>query len=294
MEALDLVGLRALMRRGTGSPVVKIGLIDGPVYRAHADLAEARLTETFGPTGVTCVPGSGGACLHGTFVASILCARRGSVAPAICPGCTVLMRPIFAASANGGNNAPAGTLLDLSLAIITCVDAGARVLNLSASFERSSAEGENALRDALDYAVRHDVIVVAAAGNRMTLGSTALTRHLGVIPVIGCDKDGLPTIESNFGNSVGRRGLRAPGEGVLGLGLEESAIELQGTSVAVPFVVGTIALLWSEFPTATATEIRSALLGGPHARRSSVVPPLLDASAAYGRLSAMFMERRTA
>ncbi|UVO51301.1 S8 family serine peptidase [Sphingomonas sp. SUN019] len=294
MEALDLVGLRNLMRRGVGSPVVKIGLIDGPVHQGHPDLADAQLRELSGPTGMICAPGSGAACLHGTFIASILCAKRGSVAPAICPGCTVLTRPIFATSPSSGNNAAAGTLLDLSLAIITCVDAGARVLNLSASFDRSSVEGENALRDALDFAVRHDVIVVAAAGNRMTLGSTALTRHLGVIPVVACDKNGLPTIESNFGNSVGRRGLRAPGEGVLGLGVEKSAIELQGTSVAVPFVVGTIALLWSEFPMATATEIRSALLGVPHARRSSVVPPLLDASAAYRRLSATFLEGRTA
>jgi subtilisin family serine protease len=56
---------------------------------------------------------------------------------------------------------------------------------------------------------------------------------------------------------------------------------LGGTSVTVPFVTGAIALLWSEFSTATAAQIKLAVTQTTALRRASVAPPLLDAAAAY-------------
>jgi len=35
------------------------------------------------------------ACSHGTLVAGVLSARRDSLHPGICPGCTLVVRPIF-------------------------------------------------------------------------------------------------------------------------------------------------------------------------------------------------------
>ena len=61
-------------------------------------------------------------------------------------------------------------------------------------------------------------------------------------------------------------------------------LTLGGTSVAVPFVTGAIALLLSEFPSVTPAEIRLAITGVSTVRRASVVPPLLDAAAAYRAL----------
>jgi subtilisin family serine protease len=84
---------------------------------------------------------------------------------------------------------------------------------------------------------------------------------------------------SNLGVSIGRRGLCAPGIGIVSLGPEGH--NPQGTSVAVPFVTGTIALLWSEFPAATATDIKFAVTHAAFPRRTSIVPPLLNAAAAY-------------
>lgn len=43
--ALDLVRLTALMNLTRGSPEVGVGLIDGPVARDHADLAESPIQE---------------------------------------------------------------------------------------------------------------------------------------------------------------------------------------------------------------------------------------------------------
>jgi subtilisin family serine protease len=118
------------------------------------------------------------ACTHGTFVAGILFARRGSAAPAICPGCTLLLRPIFPETAKGNGNMPSATSEELVEAIIDSVDAGARVINLSSALIRPSAKGESKLEEALNHAARHGVITVAAAGNQGTVGSSAIKAGL--------------------------------------------------------------------------------------------------------------------
>jgi subtilisin family serine protease len=294
IDPLELVGLTELIQRSSGSPAVKIGLIDGPVVLKHPDLEGALLNELPGPNSVGCALARSPACLHGTFVAGMLCAKRDSVAPAICPGCTVLIRPIFVETTSTREPMPSATPHDLASAIMACVNAGARVLNLSVGLVQTTSRGENALREALDHAVGRGVIVVAAAGNQATLGSNAITRHHGVIPVVACDSAGRPINESNLGNSIGRRGLCAPGRNITSLSSEGRSATLEGTSIAVPFVTGAVALLWSEFPAATATEIKLAILRVPLQRRSSVVPPVLNAAAAYRMLFEASTGRRIA
>jgi len=79
--------------------------------------------------------------------------------------------------------------------------------------------------------------------------------------------------------------LSAPGDEITSLGAEGQSLTLGGTSVAVPFVTGAIALLWSEFPSASAAQIKLAIVQTSPPRRAAVVPPLLDAEAAYRTLS---------
>ncbi len=92
MNPIDLVKMGPLMGRTTGSPEVTIGLIDGPVAIHH--LAGEHIREIGGTSSGTCGQTKSIACLHGTFIAGILSAKRGSAAPAICPNCTLLVRPI--------------------------------------------------------------------------------------------------------------------------------------------------------------------------------------------------------
>lgn len=281
MFPLELVKLTALMERASGSPEVKIGLIDGPVVTQHPDLAGEHLHEIPGKNGGSCTQANSVACLHGTFVAGILSAKRNSLAPAICPNCTLLIRPIFTETTSERDQMPSATPQELAAAIIECIDAGARVINLSLALAQPSTKGEQTLEEALNRAVRRGVIVVAAAGNQGAVGSSAITRHPWVIPVVACDRQGRPMNESNLGSSIGRRGLSAPGDAITSLSAEGQPLTLGGTSVAVPFVTGAIALLWSEFPTATAAQIKLAITQTTALRRASVVPPLLDATAAY-------------
>jgi subtilisin family serine protease len=260
---------------------VIIGLIDGPVAMNHPELASQHIHEIPGNVRGACTQANSMACLHGTFVAGILSAKRGSVAPAICPDCTLLVRPIFAETAAASGEMPSAMPEELAQAILDCIDAGARVLNVSAALAHPSMKNERTLEEALDQTARRGVIVVAAAGNQGTLGSTAITCHPWVIPVVGYDLQGRPMNHSNLGSSIGRRGLGAPGDQITSLGAEGKPLTLGGTSVAAPFVTGAIALLWSEFPTATATEIKLAATHARIPRRTTVVPPLLDAWAAY-------------
>jgi len=109
MVPLELAKLTALMERTSGSPEVKIGLIDGPVATQHPDLAGALLREISGNNSATCTQANSTACLHGTFVAGILSAKRTSPAPAICPNCTLLIRPIFAETTAGSEQMPSAT-----------------------------------------------------------------------------------------------------------------------------------------------------------------------------------------
>lgn len=269
------------MKRTRGSPEVKIGLIDGPVVTRHADLAIDYLHEIPGNNGAACTQANSAACLHGTFVAGILSAKRNSPAPAICPDCSLLIRPIFSETTLGREHMPSATPKELAAAIIECIEAGARVINLSLALAQPSIKEEKALEEALNQAIRRNVVIVAAAGNQGALGSSAITRHPWIIPVVACDFQGRPTNESNLGSSIGRRGLSAPGEGITSIGANGSPLTLGGTSVAVPFVTGAIALLWSEFPAATAAQIKLAVTQAFTPRRASVVPPLLDATAAY-------------
>lgn len=292
MGSLDVVKLPPLMQRTTGRGELKVALIDGPVAIDHPDLAGQNIREGANAIGGACSRASSVACMHGTFVAGILSARRGSVAPAICPGCTLLVRPIFPETALADGEMPSATPDELASAIIESIDAGGRIINLSAAVAQPSAKGEGRLNEALDYSAKHDVVVVAATGNQGTVGSSVITRHPWVIPVAGSDFKGKPTAESNLGRSIGQNGLLAPAENITSLGTNGKPQTSGGTSAAAPFVTGTIALLWSEFPTVSASAIKLAITGTNRSARRAVAPPLLDAWAAYTALSVVTSGRR--
>jgi subtilisin family serine protease len=281
MNHLDLVKLTALMKLTSGRSEVVIGLIDGPVAMNHPDLVSENIRELPGSSQGTRAQANTTACIHGTSIAGILCAKRTSVAPAICPGCTLLVRPIFLETTSGNEQVPSATPEELGTAIIDSIEAGAHVLNLSVALVGSSSRGNRELEEALDYAVRRGVLVVAAAGNQGIMGSTTITSHTWAIPIVACDLQGRPISYSNLGNSIGRRGLSAPGVDITNLGVDDKPLSFGGTSAATPFVTGAIALLWSEFPNATAAEVKLAIAQASELRRPSVVPPLLNAWAAY-------------
>lgn len=286
MNPLEVVGLTALMERCQGRPEISIALIDGPVLLNHQELAGAAIHEIPGTLKAMCTRAETIACTHGTFVAGILSARRGSAAPAICPQCTLLVRPMFEDSGESDGDMPSATPANLAEAIVDSVKWGARVINLSVTLIQPSPQHETELQDALDYAANRGAVVVAAAGNQGLVGSTLITRHRSVIPVAACNQQGRPLNRTNLGRAIARRGFSAPGERIISLGTNGATRTSSGTSAAAPFVTGTIALLWSEFPRSSAADIKVALAKSAGPMRRTLSPPVLNAWGAYQALRA--------
>jgi len=83
-----------------------------------------------------------------------------------------VVRPIFT-EAPSINRLPTAGADDLAAAALECIDAGAKVLNVSATLVCASARDEQRLQTVLDYACQRRVAVVAAAGNASAIGGSA-------------------------------------------------------------------------------------------------------------------------
>lgn len=272
---LRLVALDEVQRITSGRLTTTIALIDGCIDPAELPRATLRVI------GDSCGGRSTSfSNAHGTSVAKLLVGGNGW---GVCPGCSLLVRPIFVGRAEGGTPMPASTPDVLAAAIGECVAAGADVLNLSVGVSPASPQAFKELVAALDYAGRRGVIVVAAAGNQGLVGSTVLTGHPSVIPVGACDGRGVPLGFTNLGATIGRRGLLAPGH----LPRAGSSLPLVGTSFAAPLVAGAAALLKSAFEDITMSAVRSALLRTARGQRRTVIPPLMNAGAAFRLLAAV-------
>jgi len=106
--------------------------------------------------------------------------------------------------------------------------------------------------------------------------------------VAGCDFRGKPLSRTNLGRTIARNGVCAPGAHITSLDANGGVVAWSGTSAAVPFVTGTLALLWSQRPRASTSELRRAVT--THRRSTgSIVPPLLDAWRGY---TSLVKERR--
>ena len=290
MDPLNQTGLQSLMNISSGDANIVIGIIDGPIDLNHPALEDSNIKTVRDSQVVACKNASSIACSHGTFIAGILCARRGLPAPAICPNCKIIFNPIFKEETDYTNNknmmiVPSITPEELANAIIETIDAGARIINLSLGLSSSSLTTYGKLQQAYDYALYRAVIIVVAAGNYGYIGNISLINHNWLIPVAACNEDGRFDRSSNFGPSIGNRGVMAPGINIKSTFPGGKYTHMSGTSVAAPFVTGSIALLWSIFPYASPSAIMySITLGTSFKRRRSIVPPLLDIGAAWNGL----------
>jgi subtilisin family serine protease len=293
MDPLAQTRLLSLMNITRGHPDITIGVIDGPVDFSHPAFQGPRIRTVKDSQLIACKNASDIACIHGTFVAGILCAKRGFSAPAICPACEIILNPIFrkeesttANKTNNNNNniLPSATPEELFNAIVETIDAGAKIINLSLGLSTSSLTVYDKLQQAYDYALQKGVIIVVAAGNQGNIGNISLIKHQWLIPVAACDENSRLDPMSNFGPSIGNRGLMAPGVNIRSTYPGGQYTYMSGTSFAAPFVTGSIALLWSIFPNTTPSAIVRSLIRGISFNSRSIIPPLLNAEAALNIL----------
>ncbi|RAJ05024.1 subtilase family protein [Chitinophaga skermanii] len=288
--AYSMVQLNDLMHQTSGQPNIHVGIIDGPVDTTHHDLAQSNF-QAADDAGVTCRSNTSYACTHGTFVAGILGAHRQAQSPGISPACTFWARPIFCEAADI-NQCPEVTMDHLATAVRSVMNKGAKVINLSLGLSSVGfkKEDQHNLQAAFDEAFRKGVIIVGASGNHGRIGHNPLFDHPWVIPVVACDQQARPVAASNIGRSIGLRGLMAPGWQMQHIKSGGGHTALSGTSVAAPFVTGSISLLWSLYPEAKAGDIHAAFTKSQAGKRG-IIPPLLNVAQSKAHLERIIKTR---
>ncbi len=191
---------------------------------------------------------------HGTHVAGIIAAQAGNDVggSGIAPGAQIMAVKVLDANRAGDSS-------QLAKGIRYAVDRGAKILNVSINGDGTSPD----LDAALAYAGQKGATVVASAGNNgrdldLMPSYPAASPAPAVLTVTG-------TEESGGLLSIANRGLRsvdlaAPGGNILSTA-KGSRYELRvGTSMAAPFVSGSLALLAAARPDLAQPVLRTALV----------------------------------
>lgn len=250
--------------RGRG---VLVAVIDSGVDDTIPELAGKVVAGAgFGPGAGTDGRRDLGSTGHGTAMASLI-AGGGSADEVlgVAPDATIL--PISVLADQG---APSSAIAE---ALRYAVDHGAKVVNLSLG--APGAAGAE-MRSAVDYALSHDVVVVAAAGNVASgdVRVANLASLPGVIAVSGITKDG----KAWSGSAKGPQTVvSAPATNILVATPARNDPHYalgSGTSQATALTSGAIALLRSRYPAMNAANVIARLIAtardlGPAGRDDS-------------------------
>jgi cyanobactin maturation PatA/PatG family protease len=133
----------------------------------------------------------------------------------------------------------------LARAIALAIENGAHVINISGGQLTPSGEPEPILAQAIESCKRHNVLIVAAAGNDGCECLHVPAAAPSVLAVGAMDHHGSPLVSSNWGDAYRTQGILAPGVDVLGAVPGGGTVHKSGTSFATPFVSGLIGLLAS-------------------------------------------------
>jgi subtilisin family serine protease len=165
-----------------------------------------------------------------------------------------------------------GTDDQIANAVRWAVDHGAKVINMSLT--RNSLDWPTSWDDAFLYAADHDVVVVAAAGNRGS-GTTEVGAPAtipGVLTVAGVDRDGEASFDaSSQGITIA---VSAPSEQLVGVVPSGQHVTWAGTSGATPIVAGLVALVRAAHPDLDAANVINRIVSTAKPKGSPVPGPI--------------------
>jgi subtilisin family serine protease len=267
----------------TGSPGVRLAVVDSGIDAAHPDLAPnlarpANVGETGAGREANGVDDDGNGLVddhrgwdwvaddnnpadehpsgHGTHAAGIAAARGNDgigVAGVAWQARLIALR--------GLNAAGMGAASDIAAAIAYANERGARVLNASLGAAALSQAIADAIADA------PNMLVVAAAGNDgLDLDPGGVNEfpcevaQPNVLCVAATDSSDARASFSNFGGAA--VDLAAPGQSILSTTPGAMYSYADGTSFAAPFAAGAAALVLAANPAASTAQVRAALLAG--------------------------------
>lgn len=286
---LSLIRANEAWEITTGSPLIKVGILDSGIDWLHPDLGmgsdsyqniycnpnEDDWSNSNDPTTgnntdddnnnliddykgwnfVTNTNDCRTTVMHGTFVAGIIGAKTNN--------------NIGIAGIAGGNNSKGVSILPYCVgieepksdiiddAIIAAVDNGCHIIQFSLS-----APYTQAINTALEYAKSQNVIVVCCSGNHSMNSLPYPASHPSVIAVGAINQNSRKASFSNYGTNLS---VVAPGVDIYSTTLSSNLYGYsEGTSFAAPQVSAVIALMLSVNPYLSCDEVRNIIESTAH------------------------------
>ncbi|MBN1511757.1 MAG: S8 family serine peptidase, partial [Phycisphaerae bacterium] len=274
--ALGTIGAAEVWDTCRGSGDVIVALIDTGVDLSHRDLRGNLWVNEVELAGVDGLDDDGNGYIddirgynfaynnndpaddhgHGTHCAGTVAAvgNNGLDVTGVCWNARLM--PLKVLGADGD-----GSAADAAVAIYYAVAQGAAVISGSWGSEEEST----LLEEAVAYARRQGVLVVAAAGNESSNTPFYPAAYPDVIGVAATQSSDRRWYLSNYGHWVE---IAAPGRDILslraagtsaGVARDPFTTKMSGTSMAAPHVAGACALLLSANPFLTVDEVREVL-----------------------------------
>ncbi|HEX3723666.1 MAG TPA: S8 family serine peptidase, partial [Nitrolancea sp.] len=264
---LDAIDAQQAWTLGTGHGVV-VAVLDTGVSVTHPAFAGRVLP------GWNVIDNSGDTADdsgHGTFVAGLIAgAQTTNGFAGVAPGVTILPVKVL-------DSTETGSTASFVAGINYAVQAGAKIINLSAS----GATDSPALEDALANAEAHNVLVVTAAGNEANEVPTYPAAASTVLAVSATDQTNALASFSSYGPYID---IAAPGVDVTSSWWSASGGDgyttASGSSASAPLVAGAAAIVAGLRPDLSAAQLREILTESA----KDVESPGIDAQTGHGLL----------
>ncbi|MFF3547390.1 S8 family serine peptidase [Streptomyces platensis] len=254
---LRVFGVDDIWKASTGKGVT-VAVIDDPVDGSHRDLKGNVLPGKSFFTGGT-ADHPYGEREHGTAMASLIAGHGhgpggGDGVKGLAPDAKILPVGIDLGDPDEDSDS-SGERLSYAEPLRYAVDHGARVVNMS--FMTDDVVPSDAEQAAVDYARKHDVLVVAGSGNSGVSSPRNPAVARGVLAVGAADIDLKVWKFSNYGSHIK---LLAPGLHIRSAGVEAPYRLANGTSDSTAYVSAAAALVRSKYPDLTAGQVANRLV----------------------------------
>jgi thermitase len=227
-----------------GSSDVLVAVVDTGIDYTHADLAANYVPLGYDWANNDTDPMDDNG--HGTHCAGIIAAKiDNGLGIAGLAQAHIMAEKVLDFTGRGSDSS-------VAQGIIHATDQGAKIISMSLG----SPEDSEVLRDAVQYAYDHGVLIIAAAGNSYNDDRHYPAAYDEVIAVSATEMDDSRAYFSTFGHWVD---IAAPGIDIYSTLPGNSYGNESGTSMACPHVAGVAALAWSTYTNCNANQIRWVL-----------------------------------